>query len=108
MTDCMKNPCDLYHPQVCSTNLRHKVCKWGKDVNLDIYIMMYRDIAMKIINADMTDTMIIMVTTMIIMVTKITIDMEMARTIPGAMSGQMADTKINERSTTQTFTGIII
>ena len=34
-----------------------------KDVNLDIYIMMYRDTAMKIINADMTETMIIMVTT---------------------------------------------
>ena len=69
---------------------------------------MYKDIAMKIINTDMTDTMIIMVTIMIIMVTKIIIDMEMARTIPGAMSGRMADTKINERSTTQIFTKIII
>ena len=57
-----KIPCDLYHPQVCSTNLSHKICKWGKNVNLDIYIMMDRDTAMKIINADMTDTMIIMVT----------------------------------------------
>ena len=35
-----------------------------------------------------------MMTTMIIMVTKITIDMETARTIPGAMSGRMANTKI--------------
>ena len=101
MTVCRKNPCNLYHPQVCSTNSRGKVCKWGKDVNLDIYIMMYRDIAMKIINADMTDTMIIMVT-------KITVDMEMAWTIPGAMSSRMADIKINECSTCQIFTGIII
>jgi len=59
--------------------------------------MMYRDTAMKIINAD---TMIIMVNT--------TIDMEMARTIPGAMSGQMVDTKINEHPITQIFTKIII
>ena len=60
---------------------------------------MYRDIAMKIINTDRTVTINIMVTIMIVMVTKITIDMEMA--------GRMADTKINERSTTKTFTKII-
>jgi len=70
--------------------------------------MMYRDIAMKIINTDRTVTMNIMVTIMIVMVTKITIDMEMAQTIPRAMSGRMADTKINEHSTTKTFTKIII
>ena len=24
-----KEPCNLYHPQICYTYLRHKVCKWG-------------------------------------------------------------------------------
>ena len=48
--------------------------------------MMYKDTAMKIINADMTDTMIPMTTT-IQLVSKIVIDME--------MFGQMVDTKIN-------------
>ena len=28
-TVCRRNLCDLYHPQVYSTNLRCKVCKWG-------------------------------------------------------------------------------
>ena len=42
-TYCRRTPCDLYHPQVCSTNLSHKISKWGKNVNLDIYIMMYRN-----------------------------------------------------------------
>ena len=54
---------------------------------------MYKDTAMKSINADMTDTMI---------------DMEMARMIPGVMSGQMVDTKINGHPITQIFTKIII
>ena len=26
-----ENPCDLYHPQVCSTNSRGKVCPWGEE-----------------------------------------------------------------------------
>ena len=30
MTVCRRNPCDLYHLQVCSTNVRGKVCKWGE------------------------------------------------------------------------------
>ena len=86
-TACRKDKCDLYHPQVCSTNSRGKVCTWGKDVNLDIYIIMYRDIAMKTINADMTGTIIIIVITMIIMVTKITINRVITRKIPGDISG---------------------
>ena len=52
-------------------------------------------IAMKIIDTDRVVTINIMMTIMIVMVTKITMDME------------MADTKINERSTTRTFTGSI-
>ena len=51
---------------------------------------------MKIIDTDRTVAINIMITIMIVMVTKITMDMEIA--------GRMADTKINERSTTKTFT----
>ena len=47
-------------------------------------------IAMKIIDTDRVVTINIMMTIMIVMVTKITMDME------------MADTKINEHSTTKT------
>ena len=28
---CERIPCDLYHPQVCSANLSHKICKWGAE-----------------------------------------------------------------------------
>ena len=27
---CIKDPCDLYHPQVCRVNLSRKVCRWGE------------------------------------------------------------------------------
>ena len=30
-THCREDACDLYHPQVCYTNWRHKVCNWGAD-----------------------------------------------------------------------------
>merc|ERR1711913_194858 len=30
MTVCKEDPCNLYHPQVCSTNSRGKVCSWGE------------------------------------------------------------------------------
>merc|ERR1711874_724609 len=30
LTACKENPCNLYHPQVCSTNSRGKVCLWGE------------------------------------------------------------------------------
>ena len=56
-------------------------------------------IAMKIIDTDRVVTINIMMTIMIVMVTKITMDMEMA--------SRMADTKINEHSTTKTFTKTI-
>ena len=65
---------------------------------------MYKDTAMKIIHADMTDT----TKTSILLVARMAIDTEMARTIPGAMSGQMIDTKINGHPITQIYTIIII
>ena len=30
LTACEENPCNLYHPQVCSTNSKGKVCSWGE------------------------------------------------------------------------------
>ena len=27
---CRKNPCNLYHPQLCRANLSQKVCRWGE------------------------------------------------------------------------------
>ena len=59
-----------------------------KNVNLDIYMKMYKEIAMKIIHADMTDIMKIINS----LVARTIIDMETARTVhtvPRAMSGQI-------------------
>ena len=67
---------------------------------------MYRATVMKIINTDVTVTMIIMI--IIQLEAKITIDMEMVRTIPGDMPGRTVDTKINEHPITQLGTKIKI
>ena len=68
--------------------------------------MIYRVTAMNIINADVTVTMITMI--IIYLEAKMGIDMVMARTIPGVMTGRTVDIKINESPITQIGTKIKI
>ena len=62
MTVCREKPCNSITLRYATQTQGGKYVRGGKDVNLDIYIMVYRDTAMKIINTDRTVTMIIMVT----------------------------------------------
>ena len=41
---CKKDPCDLYHPQICRANLVIEYVDGVKRVNLDMYMMVYKEI----------------------------------------------------------------